>query len=155
MEKETSKMKEMCKKNMIYWLIIMLLSCSLLAGQIVNRLIPFALVEEYYITIVNDLQNGFIFGLFGVSIFFFVYYGMGVLKDEIAKKLYIRATDDRNKLIKEKVGVRFYLINAICLMIAIVISGYFNHIVFFTLFGVLLLQIFVALVSKIYWKTKL
>lgn len=155
LEKEIAETKVKCNRRVRRFAGLLCICGGLISTQIINRLMPFARVTDHYAAILKGFQYGVIAGLMGVALFFIIYYGRGAGSDECARKIYIRENDERNKLIKEKAGIRFYFINVFFLAVASVIAGYFDHIVFFTLVGTIYLQIFIMLGSKIYWKIKL
>lgn len=102
-----------------------------------------------------DFTIGFAAGIEAIVIYYMMQSIAALKSEEKLKKLYIEENDERNKLIKEKVGgsvINFVLLS---LSLAMLISGFFNKIVFFTLLATVLYITVVMLVLKIYYNKKL
>lgn len=79
-----------------------------------------------------------------------------VLKDEKKLQLeYNKENDERNKAIRGKAGLPIVLIISIAMVIAGVIAGYFNIIVFYTLIIAALCQMSICVIVKLILKRKM
>lgn len=154
-EKEIAEMKVKCKKRVAKLIGLIFIVNVLMAAQLINKLMPFANVTEHYASMLEGFQYGLIFGLLIALIGYMVYYTLAARRDDMAKQLYVKETDERNIMIKEKAGIKFFLLNIICMTIAAVISGYFSHIAFFTLVGTVYFEMLLMISLKFYWTKKL
>lgn len=75
-----------------------------------------------------------------------------VIKDEKLIKLqYHKEHDERQKAIRSKAGMPMVLIMSILMFLASIIGGYYNDLVFYTLFIAGFVQLFVGVIVKIYY----
>lgn len=106
----------------------------------------------------SELLRGFQFGLISVVELFFVYfivrYMVTLQNENELKKLYYAECDERAKMIREKTGGNVNFICAIIILIAGIVGGYFNEIVFFSLVGCSLFLLVVKKVLKLYYMRK-
>lgn len=75
--------------------------------------------------------------------------------EEDLKKLYIKETDERRVAVMTQAGRTGLYIVFVMLIMAMLISGYFSKIVFFTLLGVVLFTSLVMLLTKLYYNKKI
>ena len=70
------------------------------------------------------------------------------------EQLYVKEHDERTNYIKTKVFSFAFIVAIALLIIATIIAGNFNEIVFYTLVSVLLICLIIALICKIIFKIK-
>lgn len=118
-------------------------------GLIFSMLITIGLVFYSYSVMDNshigDFVHGLQTGMFG-GIFMALVLGIiknkKTLKDEASlKKSYIVANDERTKFVFSKMSLTAVYVEHFFLMLAIVISGFFNEIVCLTLLAVLVISL--------------
>lgn len=118
-------------------------------GIILSMLVTIGLVFYSYSLMDNshigDFVHGVQTGMFG-GIFIALVLGIiknkKILKDEISlKQSYIIANDERSKFIFSKMSLTAVYVENFFLMLAIVISGFFNEIVCLTLLAILIISI--------------
>ena len=101
----------------------------------------------------------FVMGCFiaaeAIAIVFMTKYVATLKSEEEIKKLYIKETDERRVAIRTQAGRSGLHIVFCTLIIAMLVSGYFSKIVFFTLLGVVLLTSMVMLFTKLYYNRKM
>lgn len=101
----------------------------------------------------NDFAAGFQLGILCVLLLafaskFFTY--RKALKDEkLLKQMYIKENDERVTYINQQVGKSSITVTTVILLIAAIIAGYFNIIVFITILAVTLVQAIIKLV--LFW----
>lgn len=107
---------------------------------------------------IADMIHGFQVGIFiGIQIAMLTYitkYKKALKIENELKKLYIEENDERKKFIQDKIGVIGFTFTLGVIATATVISGFFNQIVFATLFGVLIFIIIVIAFLKFYYDNK-
>lgn len=107
---------------------------------------------------VSEFINGFQTGIFSVaqlSLLLIIIRYIRVLKnEEKLKKLYIEENDERAIWIRDKIGGFGFLFSVVMIATATVIAGFFNIIVFCTLFAVTFFMVIVKASLKIYYKSK-
>lgn len=107
----------------------------------------------------SDFHKGFQMGIFLSIEIIFVYlitrYTIVLQKPEELKKLYCAEYDERMILIREKSGGYPLFCCGFAIIIAAIIFGYFNEIVFFTLLACAIFLFVVRKVLRIYYSKKL
>ena len=74
-----------------------------------------------------------------------------VVKDERKLKMaYNRENDERMKAIRAKAGMPMLLITSVMMVIAAIIAGYFNIVVFYTLTAAAMMQLLLGVSVKLY-----
>lgn len=102
----------------------------------------------------HGAQAGLSAGFLAVMLKYILKYYRAIKSEDKIKSIYIEENDEREELIKNKIGgVGFFFIMGV-IMVSIIISGFFNEIVFLTLLGVLVFMIFVKIFLKIYYNRK-
>ena len=100
---------------------------------------------------INDLAAGYNLGLLIAlqvgAIYFITKYNKALKNKAQLKKLYIEKHDERKELIQYKSSALGISIFIFILLLATIISGFYNLVVFYTLLGVCLI-IFVHLLLK-------
>lgn len=108
---------------------------------------------------VDDFVQGFDLGIFSavvvVSIFGAVSNALTLRSEEKMKKLYIKETDERQALIKQKSGSTAFYIILYSLILATIASGFLNTTVFFTLLAAVIFSEITLLSTIFYYKHKL
>jgi hypothetical protein len=73
------------------------------------------------------------------------------IKDERKLKMaYNRENDERMKAIRAKAGMPMLLITSVMMVIAAIIAGYFNIVVFYTLTAAAMMQLLLGVSVKLY-----
>lgn len=108
---------------------------------------------------VDDFVQGFDLGIFSavvvVSIFVGVHNALALRSEEKLKKLYIKETDERQTLIKQKSGSTAFYIIMYSLILATIASGFLNKTVFFTLLAAVVFSEITLLSTIFYYKHQL
>ncbi|MBE0450944.1 MAG: hypothetical protein IBX70_08875 [Clostridia bacterium] len=100
--------------------------------------------------IVSGFQFGLIFGI-GIRALIEIVTLSRALKDEKKIKiLYNKENDERMKTIRSKAGMPMVLITSIMMVIAAIIAGYFNVVIFYTLVIAAMLQLTIGVFVKLY-----
>ena len=107
----------------------------------------------------NDLVAGYNLGLLIAlqvgAIYFITKYNKALKSNDQLKKLYIELHDERKKLIQYKSSVIGMSIFIFILLLATIISGFYNLIVFYTLLGVCLMILITLVFVKLYFLKKI
>lgn len=103
----------------------------------------------------NNFITGMSMGFAVICVFLISYYGSSLKNDELLRKLYIKETDERRRLIKDKTGSTAIPFIFAGLLLAMLIAGYFSMTVFFTLLGAVLFIAVVLLTFKLYYSKKI
>lgn len=80
-----------------------------------------------------------------------IIYGTALKSENCLKSLYIREKDERRNFIKSKTVLTGLYVTLGGLVLAMLAFSYFNHVVFFTLAGVILFIGGVMIVLKLYY----
>lgn len=118
-------------------------------GIILSMLVTIGLVFYSYRLMDNsnigDFVHGVQTGMFGgifIALILGIIKNKKILKDETSlKQSYIVANDERSKFVFSKMSLTAVYVEHFFLMLAIVISGFFNEIVCLTLLVVLIISI--------------
>lgn len=106
----------------------------------------------------SEFLRGFQTGiLLSVSLVFCYFIGRfrWLLKnDEKLKSAYYAENDEREKLIKMKVGGNAMYVCTVFILLAGIVAGYFNETVFFSLAGCALFLLLIRVALKIYYHKK-
>jgi len=103
---------------------------------------------------IAGFQAGVVIGVVLCGVFLLVRTILALRNEEALKKLYIKEHDERSVYVQQKSGALSFAISTVGLLIAIIISGYFNTVVFFTLLTALAFILLVRLALKLYYRTK-
>lgn len=102
----------------------------------------------------HGAQVGLFAGFFAIMFKAIIKYARAIKDENRIKVIYIEENDEREKLIKGKIGgAGFDFITGV-IMLAIVIAGFFNGIVFLTLLSTLAFMIIVKLLLKSFYNRK-
>lgn len=101
----------------------------------------------------ESFMSGFQFGLFATGMVIAllnIYSCIKAMKSNLAcKKLYIKTKDERTKAIWSKSVTTGFLVTMYTLLVATIVAGFYNTIVFVTLLSVLLLMLAVTGVCRV------
>ena len=108
---------------------------------------------------INDLAAGYNLGLLIAlqvgAIYFITKYNKALKNKAQLKKLYIEKHDERKELIQYKSSALGISIFVFILLLATIISGFYNLVVFYTLLGVCLIILAILVLTKLYFLKKL
>lgn len=102
----------------------------------------------------TSFNLGFGFGIGAVMIFFMIKYRGALRSEDKLKKLYIEENDERQKHVDAQVGRTGINISIMSLVLAMLISNYFNRTIFFTLLAATLFIVAVKVVLSFYYNKK-
>ncbi len=109
-------------------------------------------------THISDFIRGFQAGIFLtveiVLVYYTVRYSATLRNEEALKKIYIEETDERTLMIQQKSGSVGMELVTFGLVVAAVISGYFDQKVFLTLLGAVAFVVIIRLMLKLYYRNK-
>lgn len=117
-------------------------------------------VAYFFITKQNldAISKGFITGLYisllGLSLFFIVKTALSLRSKEALKTHFIKETDERKALILQKTSRMSMIVYSISLGLATCIAFFYNDVVFYTLFGVMLFMAIIKVILKIFYSQK-
>ena len=104
---------------------------------------------------INDLAAGYNLGLLIAlqvgAIYFITKYNKALKNKAQLKKLYIEKHDERKELIQYKSSALGISIFIFILLLATIISGFYNLVVFYTLLGVCLIILAILVLTKLYF----
>jgi len=131
---------------------IMLLSIGILGAVVLCAYGFFAMGSEALVDgTVTVFQLGLIFGIGIRALIEIIKLRMVIKDDRKLKMLYNKENDERLKLIRSKSGMPMLMITSILMLIAAIISGYFNTVVFSTLVIAAMVQLLLGLIVKVYY----
>lgn len=99
---------------------------------------------------VAGFQFGLIVSIFGLSVFDIIKLSLAINDETKLKVLYNKEHDERLKTIRSKAGMPIIAITSVLMIIAAIISGYFNIVVFYTLVVAVIAQLSVSAMVKLY-----
>ncbi len=101
--------------------------------------------------IVFGFQSGFGTGVALVGLLRLIRYRKVVRSDKELQTAYNEEHDERMQYIRCKAGMPMLLISSCVMVIAGIIAGYFNVVVFWTLIGAAMFQLMAGSVIKMYY----
>lgn len=101
--------------------------------------------------IISGFQFGIIFGIGMLSLLQIIKLGMVIKDDKKLKMLYNQEHDERLKTIRSKAGMPMLMITSELMLIAAIIAGYFNVVVFYTLVIAAMIQLSIGAILKLYY----
>ncbi|BBF43516.1 predicted membrane protein [Lachnospiraceae bacterium KM106-2] len=101
--------------------------------------------------LVSAFNMGVCIGIQFVMIYFMGKYIAAMKSEEKLKELYIEETDERRLFIQAKIGGTAMNVVMAGLLLGAMVSGYFNIMIFYGLFGATIFTILVKLVMKVYY----
>ena len=99
---------------------------------------------------VSGFQFGLILGMGKLALIQVIKLSKAIKDDKKLKMLYNKEHDERLKLIRSKSGMPMLLITSVLMIIAAIVSGYFNTTVFLTLLIAAMAQLVIGLIVKLY-----
>lgn len=99
---------------------------------------------------VAGFQFGLIVSIFGLAIFDIVKLRLAIKDETKLKILYNKEHDERMKTIRSRAGMPLIAITSVLMVIAAIVAGYFNIVVFYTLVIAVAAQLSVSAVVKLY-----
>jgi uncharacterized membrane protein len=143
--------KNTIKKRTVVMIVVCL---TVVVVYVVNLFHDFGRLNENF----SDYIKGFQLGLIIVLLIFLAglmrKYFVALKNEQSLKKLFFEETDERAQMISEKTGGNVIIVCAICILIAGIIAGYFNEIIFFTMTGCCLFLLVTRKALKLYYKEK-
>lgn len=107
--------------------------------------------EEIRASEAFSFQNGLVIGIGAYAVVLMVRFRR-VMQDERRLQLFFNAeNDERRKAIQAKAGLPMILITSFLMMLVGSFIGYFNSIVFYTLFAAAICQLLMAAAVKIFY----
>ena len=98
----------------------------------------------------SGFQLGLITGLGVLALTQLVKLSMAMKDERKLKMAYNRENDERMKAIRAKAGMPMLLITSVMMVIAAIIAGYFNIVVFYTLTAAAMMQLLLGVSVKLY-----
>ena len=99
---------------------------------------------------VAGFQFGLIISIFGFSLFDIFKLSLAINDETKLKILYNKEHDERMKTIRSKAGMPLIAITSMLMVIAAIVAGYFNIVVFYTLVIAVAAQLSVSAMVKLY-----
>lgn len=144
--------KKMLQRRMLIFVIGMLGVLTLLA------LSQFGIITSFGDAHFANLLRGFQFGLLVTVEILFVrliaHYIRALRNEESLKKAYFSENDERTKMIQEKTGGNIIVVCSIIILLAGIIGGYFNEIIFYALISCSVFLLIVRKAFKLYYTRK-
>ncbi|MDE6710353.1 MAG: hypothetical protein K2J76_07675 [Oscillospiraceae bacterium] len=102
----------------------------------------------------STFGRGFCAGVIAFMAINILRYASALKNDEKLKKLYISATDEREKLICEKSDVSAFKVILCIVVLSAMVASFYSDMVFYTLIAVMLTIIFVKAGFRFYYRRK-
>lgn len=99
---------------------------------------------------VAGFQFGLIVSIFGLAVFDIIKLSLAINDETKLKVLYNKEHDERLIAIRNKAGAPMIVITSVLMIIAAIIAGYFNIVVFYTLVVAVSAQLLVSAMVKLY-----
>lgn len=119
-----------------------------------SKLGSFSSLSDMERGMVTGFQIGLFLGLQVIILYLLVKYIKAIKKDIYLKSLYIKENDERKKLIKSNTFSCSYITTLTLLLLATIITGYFNGVIFKALISVLYGALLITCMFKIYFSKK-
>ena len=101
--------------------------------------------------VLQAFQIGLILGLGYIAVVHRIKLARALKDDHKLKLLYNREHDERLKTIRGKAGMPVLMICSVAIIVAAVITGYFNITIFYTLLITGIAQLLMGLILKVYY----
>ncbi|WP_010297981.1 hypothetical protein [Clostridium senegalense] len=138
------------KKILMCVLLIAITIPVIITLTMINAKIP----SNHSTDFIKGVQFGMFFGLETLLIMNIIKFRGALNNKEKLKLLYIKENDEREKLILLKSSLMAINIITVILALGIIVSGFYNEIVFFTLIMTLFIVGVVRVGLKIYYNKK-
>jgi hypothetical protein len=99
---------------------------------------------------VAGFQFGLIVSIFGLAVFDIIKLSLAINDETKLRILYNKEHDERLIAIRNKAGAPMIVITSVMMIIAAIIAGYFNIVVFYTLVFAVAAQLLVSAMVKLY-----
>lgn len=100
--------------------------------------------------IVDGFQFGIIFGIGILALLQIIKLSIVIKDDKEIKSLYNKEHDERLKTIRSRAGMPMLMFTSVLMLIAAIIAGYFNAVVFSTLVIAAIAQLSIGVIVKLY-----
>lgn len=141
------KYADTIKKRSIYLIIALVITVITYIGLTIKT-DSFARVPSF----IQGYNLGIFIGLI-LLIIFHLFRNYSVLKEnKKLKKMYIKENDERSKVIRQKAGASATYILNFSFVLATIVAGFFNEVIFYTLLAVIFSTFFVVTTMKIYYE---
>ncbi|GAA0117391.1 hypothetical protein [Clostridium senegalense] len=142
---------EVLKKKVLMCLLLIAITIpAIIALTMINAKIP----SNHSTDFIKGVQFGMFFGLETLLLMNIIKFRDALNNKEKLKLLYIKENDEREKLILLKSSLMAINIITVILALGIIVSGFYNEIVFFTLIMTLFIVGVVRIGLKIYYNKK-
>lgn len=138
------------KKILMCVLLIAITIPVIITLTMINAKIP----SNHSTDFIKGVQFGMFFGLETLLLMNIIKFRGALNNKEKLKLLYIKENDEREKLILLKSSLMAINIITVILALGIIVSGFYNEIVFFTLIMTLFIVGVVRISLKIYYNKK-
>lgn len=101
------------------------------------------------------VQTGLFLAILLLVIVYSVRYARALRSDSRLEAMYIEETDERNRFIQDKIGGVGYNAAMILMAVGVVVSGFFDGTVFFTLLAATAAMAFLKAGLKVYYSRKI
>jgi hypothetical protein len=98
-----------------------------------------------------SFQSGLLCGIGLVALVTMIKYAMALKNPQKLQLMYNEEYDERKRLIAQKAGMPMAGINSVVMIMAGIIAGYFNTVVFTTLIAAAVAQSLISLTAKVYY----
>ncbi len=99
---------------------------------------------------VAGFQFGLIVSIFGLAVFDIIKLSLAINDETKLKVLYNKEHDERLIAIRNKAGAPMIVVTSILMVLAAIVAGYFNIVVFYTLVIAVATQLSVSVMVKLY-----
>lgn len=98
-----------------------------------------------------SFQSGLLCGISLVALVTTIKYAMALKNPQKLQLMYNEEYDERKQLIAQKAGMPMAGINSVVMIMAGIVAGYFNTVVFYTLIAAAVAQSLISLAAKVYY----
>ena len=132
-----------------------LLALIVLAAVVMSVYGMFWAAEEVRESAAFGFQNGLVIGIGACALVLMVRFWR-IMQDERRLQMFFNAeNDERRKAIRAKAGLLMILVTSFLMMLAGSFIGYFNSVVFYTLFAAGFCQLLLAVTVKVIYSRKI
>ncbi|MFW5981072.1 MAG: hypothetical protein ACOCRU_00690 [bacterium] len=106
------------------------------------------------VSFVQGFQTGLFIAVLAVSLNYIIKYFLAVKNEEKLKDIYISENDERTIMINQKTDSFSMQLSLILLVLASIIAGFYNQVVFFSLVATIVFLGLIRLFSYLYFNHK-
>ena len=139
--------KKVLRRRM--WLLRVVMLVGLLF--LLNHQFELVQLPGHPVAAVREFQGGLLSALCILLAVMIIRYNRALGDERHLQLLYNREHDERMRLIRQKAGMPILMVTSLGMVVAGVVAGYFNAVVFMTLIGAALIQLVVAVAVKLYY----